>query len=248
MSEPSSSADNHPIDWSPDPDRLEALAEFAAAAGHEINNPLGTIVGRASQLLRDEQDPARRQMLAIIGAQALRVRDMIGDVMLFARPPAAHPQRLHLNEELERWRMTWQADEQRASTPLEVKCEGELVLWADPAQFAVILAELTRNSREALLPDGGPIRIEAVPSDFPDRVRLSVIDRGRGFTDVERCHAFDPFYSGRQAGRGLGFGLCKVWRIAQMHNATIVVTGKAGEETRIVLEWPIRAADSSSPA
>jgi signal transduction histidine kinase len=248
MSEPPSTADDRPDDWCPDPERLEALAEFAAAAGHEINNPLGTIVGRASQLLRDEQDPARRQMLAIIGAQALRVRDMIGDVMLFARPPAANPQRLLLNKELERWRMTWQADEQRASTPLEVACEGELALWADPAQFGVILAELTRNSREALLPDGGPIRIKAVPSDLPDRVRLSVIDHGRGFTDVERCHAFDPFYSGRQAGRGLGFGLCKVWRIAQMHNATIVVTGKAGEETRIVLEWPIRAADSSAPA
>lgn len=248
MSEPPSTSNDLPDGWFPDPDRLEALAEFAAAAGHEINNPLGTIVGRASQLLRDEQDPARRQMLAIIGAQALRVRDMIGDVMLFARPPAAQPRRLVLKGELERWQTTWQADEQWKSTPLEIQCEGELVLWADPAQFAVVLAELTRNSREALLPEGGPIRIEAVRSDLQDRIRLSVIDRGRGFTDAERRHAFDPFYSGRQAGRGLGFGLCKVWRIAQLHDATIVVTGKAGEETRIVLEWPTSAAGSDGSA
>ena len=72
----------------PDAAKLEALAEFAAGAGHEINNPLATIIGRAQLLLKDERDPQRRQMLLSIGAQAYRIRDMIGDAMLFGRPPA----------------------------------------------------------------------------------------------------------------------------------------------------------------
>src|SRR6478735_643901 len=72
----------------PDAAKLEAMAEFAAGAGHEINNPLATIIGRAQLLLKDESDPQRRQMLISIGAQAYRIRDMIGDTMLFGRPPS----------------------------------------------------------------------------------------------------------------------------------------------------------------
>ncbi|MGC3972649.1 MAG: histidine kinase dimerization/phospho-acceptor domain-containing protein [Pirellulales bacterium] len=71
--------------------KLEALAEFAAGAGHEINNPLAVISGRAQMLLRDEKDPERRRELGIIRAQALRIHEMIADLMLFARPPL--PQR-----------------------------------------------------------------------------------------------------------------------------------------------------------
>ena len=68
--------------------KLEALADFAAGAGHEMNNPLAVIAGRAQLLLGDETDPERRAALALIWAQAQRVHEMIADAMLFARPPA----------------------------------------------------------------------------------------------------------------------------------------------------------------
>src|SRR5579864_8603640 len=77
--------------------KLRALAEFAAGAGHEINNPVATIVGYAQQLLAGERDPDRRHALATIGAQAYRIRDMIGDCMLFARPPEPRPEPLDLS-------------------------------------------------------------------------------------------------------------------------------------------------------
>ncbi len=67
--------------------KLEAMAEFAAGAGHEINNPVATIAGRAALLLKSESDPERRRALETIGGQAYRIRDMIGDAMTFARPP-----------------------------------------------------------------------------------------------------------------------------------------------------------------
>ena len=60
----------------PDDAKLRALAEFAAGAGHEINNPVATIAGHAQRLLRDEADPDRRHALLTIGAQAYRIRDM----------------------------------------------------------------------------------------------------------------------------------------------------------------------------
>ncbi|MBT6494080.1 MAG: hypothetical protein HOL01_05955, partial [Planctomycetaceae bacterium] len=57
----------------PDDERLEALAEFAAGAGHEINNPVATIKARVDLLLRSETDPQRRHWLSIIGGQAERI-------------------------------------------------------------------------------------------------------------------------------------------------------------------------------
>ena len=67
--------------------RLEALRELAYGAGHEINNPLANIAARAQALLLDEREPERRRRLATIVDQAFRARDMIGGLMLFARPP-----------------------------------------------------------------------------------------------------------------------------------------------------------------
>ena len=68
-------------------EKLAALAEFAAGAGHEINNPLTVIAGRAQLLLRGEADPERRRDLAVIHAQAMRITEMIADLRLLAAPP-----------------------------------------------------------------------------------------------------------------------------------------------------------------
>src|SRR6478752_5710914 len=77
-------------------EKLESLAEFAAGAGHEINNPLAVISGRAQLILRQEKNPERRRELAVINSQALRIHEMIADLMLFARPPRPRPVRCNL--------------------------------------------------------------------------------------------------------------------------------------------------------
>ncbi|HEY5315229.1 MAG TPA: histidine kinase dimerization/phospho-acceptor domain-containing protein, partial [Pirellulales bacterium] len=82
-------------------EKLESLAEWAAGAGHEINNPLAVITGRAQLLARDEPDPQRRRELAVIRTQAQRVHEMIADLMLFARPPEPELQPCPLAELLE---------------------------------------------------------------------------------------------------------------------------------------------------
>ena len=237
---PSSDSSTVPADsvHAPDPDRLTALAEFAAGAGHEINNPLGTIIGRAQQLLKDETDPRKRQALASIGAQAWRIRDMIGDVMLFARPPQPVCEQVEVQKRLLRVLQTWSRDPAQQQISIDWVVPDSLVVWADPVQFDVVLTELFRNSAQAL-GGAGVIRVAAQLLDENNRVRLIIADRGDGFSDLERQHAFDPFFSGRQAGRGLGFGLCKVWRIVTLHGGQLHIRCEAGKETQFVMEWPV---------
>lgn len=234
--------------------KLEAMAEFAAGAGHEINNPVATIAGRSALLLKSETDPERRRILEMIGGQAYRIRDMIGDAMTYARPPEPIPETfkpapdiLHITQNLQR-------QFHHRPVHFETWIDESITIEADREQFRVVVSCLVRNSLEAVS-DGGTIRVELSESASPStqgspqsgqRIRFAVSDNGVGLSDSEREHLFDPFYSGRQAGRGLGFGLSKCWQILRLHGGTIdaqegspaadEATGQPG--LTIVTLWP----------
>ncbi len=222
---------------SPDRDKLEALAEFAAGAGHEINNPLATIIGRAQMLLKDETEPQRRQMLMSIGTQAYRIRDMIGDAMLFGRPPCPEFQDVNLAEIVDRVLAKHKTDLENGSSTVSVGVPESILLRADPAQLSIVFSELLRNSIQALQPGGGEILISAKAESRNAVIEVS--DPGVGFTENEREHAFDPFFSGRQAGRGLGFGLPKCWRIVDQHSGQIEIQSAPSGPTNVKIVWPL---------
>lgn len=204
--------------------KLRALAEFAAGAGHEINNPVATIVGYVQQLLADETDPDRRHALATIGGQAYRIRDMIGDVMLFARPPLARPEALELGGVCREVAEKYAADAAAAGCSLCVEAFSSTPVYADPIQLRVAISALVRNSLEAIGEKGRIVlSVSAAEENGLGWGILRVTDNGRGLSPLEREHLFDPFYSGRQAGRGLGFGLSKAWRIITLHGGRIDV-------------------------
>lgn len=227
----------------PDDARLEAMAEFAAGAGHEINNPLGTISGRVQMLLPGEMDPDRRLSLETIGAQTLRIRDMIGDAMLFARPPKPAIETVPLteiaNEVVEALSNAAVVSGHRLTIESSDRCEAE----ADPIQFKVVLGALIYNSIEATNSGGIVVSMNDGEDDQAGYVVMRVADSGSGLSADEVEHMFDPFYSGRQAGRGLGFGLSKCWRIVTNHGGKIAVDCTAGGTVFTVL-WPTANRES----
>lgn len=219
--------------------KLEALAEFAAGAGHEINNPVATIVGRAALLLKGESNPERRQSLMTIGAQALRIRDMIGDLMVFARPPKPEPQALNLAEVVDDVLLKLGEPLQEKSLNIVRRGERTVPIHADPVQLRIVISNLLLNSANASA-SGESIDIECSTHDENSRIWavLVVHDRGAGLSAIEREHLFDPFFSGRQAGRGLGFGLCKCWRIVELHGGRIDCESSEENGTTFRVTWP----------
>lgn len=209
-------------------EKSEAMAEFAAGAGHEINNPLTVISGRAQLLLHGETDPERRRALALISAQATRVYEMIADMMLFARPPRPELARVDVTELIETLIADLAPMAARQETNLASVAfpRGEACVMADATQLAVALRAICHNALEAL---GSGGHIEIGVERIEPEVRIHIRDDGPGITPEQRRHIFDPFYSARQAGRGLGLGLSKAWRIVTNHGGRIEVSSQTGQ-------------------
>lgn len=222
--------------------KLDALKELAYGASHEVNNPLANISARAQTLLQEEKDPDRRRRLAAINSQAFRAHEMIADMMLFARPPQLEPRTVNLVELLDDLvrRLTEEATNQNTEL-LRVGNDAPLEARVDPIHLRAALRALVINSLEALA-EGGRIELSVRRGAGSPRgstasggttgsatAEIIVSDNGPGISAAIRAHLFDPFYSGREAGRGLGLGLSKCWRIVTQHGGRIDVENSKAE-------------------
>jgi signal transduction histidine kinase len=222
--------------------KLDAIKELAYGASHEINNPLANISARAQTLLRDEKDPERRRALEAIHQQSLRAHEMISDLMLFARPPRLDRQSVDVVQIVRQVVAELSPDCERRHVELSVNASLPLpLLSADAVQLAVAIQALGRNALEAI---GRRGHVEFTVQAAGDGVQIAVADDGPGIPDHIRPHIFEPFFSGREAGRGLGFGLSKAWRIITQHGGRISAENGATGGARFVIELPTDAASS----
>ncbi len=216
--------------------KLDAMAEFAAGAGHEINNPLAIIGGYAQVLLQGSNDPEQRCILAAILAQVRRAHEMIADARLFSRPPRPTLRTIDLREVVDQIEPSLRELAARYGTAIQRETPPQpVVIQADPAQLAVAFSALVKNAIEAAAGGG---RVVLILHAGQDQVALEVRDNGPGISPEHRQHIFDPYYSARQAGRGLGLGLSKAWRIARLHGGRIEVQSRSGQETVFTLRLP----------
>jgi signal transduction histidine kinase len=244
--------------------KLSALAEFAAGAGHEINNPLAVISGQAQYLLSHLQisdlrlqiaecpEPAPvdqsaifnlkseivlRSLQTIVG-QAQRIHQMLNELMLFAKPP--RPQRQPIDVAGLVREAVAALGERAAERRVQLRCPEPLpsvTVHGDLRQLRTALGCLLRNAVEAAPADGwAEAHIEAPAAD---RVELVVEDSGSGPARARREHLFDPFYSGREAGRGRGLGLPTAWRLARENGGDVYFDDRSSGPTRFVLRLPL---------
>ncbi|MFK7765674.1 MAG: sensor histidine kinase [Mariniblastus sp.] len=237
-------------------EKLASMKQLAYGASHEINNPLANIATRAQTMLAVEESPQKRQKLSVIYDQAIRAHEMISDMMLFAHPPALKTETVSL-----RLLLSKIVNELKPFLDRVPHLEFAVVIGAgidqanlDPTQISVAIKNLIQNSVEAIQSsDQQPGRVDvrvarrSVENSDDEAIEISVWDDGQGISESVGRHLFDPFFSGREAGRGLGFGLSKVWAIAKLHggNITLDKSGKSG--TRFTLQIPtsgVNVADS----
>jgi len=203
--------------------KLLAIKELAYGLSHEINNPLANISTRAQQLQRAEQDSSRVATLQRIIDQVYRAHEMIADLMFYANPPTAKLSPCDVIPIVQSVADSFDEETQRQNIRLEVTAPEEPTLVnADAEMIGEAVRVLLRNAVEAIGCQG---TIVVAIAGNGEQVKVHIADSGPGLSDKARRHAFDPYFSGREAGRGLGLGLCRAYRIASLHNADISLTG-----------------------
>jgi len=217
--------------------KLCALAEFAAGAGHEINNPLAVISGQAQYLLGHEADPNRQRSLHKIIGQAHRINQILRDLMQFARPTPPRMETVYLPGLVRE--VAASLSDLAVERHVRLVCpdpEPTAALCADPGHLRTALTCLVRNAIEAAPAEGwAGIRLDA---SAPQQIDVVVEDNGPGLPAPLREHLFDPFYSGREAGRGRGLGLSTAWRLVKVHGGDLRFVNLPNGPTRFVMSLP----------
>ncbi len=238
--------------------KLESIGRLVGGVAHDFNNMLSVILGYSDLILERmaDPDPNRPDMREIHNA-ASRSRQLVGQLLAFARQQVAEPRVLNLNNLI------------HESRNLLAKLSGENVelilqldaeLWdvsMDSTQFNQILINLIVNARDAIAEQGHveikTMNIEITPKSTrnprlePGKyVQVSVIDDGCGMDQETLAQLFEPFFTTKPAGIGTGLGLATVYGIIHQHHGHILVESYPGAGSRFHLFFPKATGNLSS--
>jgi PAS domain S-box-containing protein len=223
-------------------ERLAALGELAAVVAHEVRNPLGVIFNSLRALrrvLKPEGDAA--MLLDIVGEEADRLNCIVGDMLDFVRPsdPALQPEPLALlfASVVE----GAAAAAQGAGVAVRVEEADDLPpVPVDARQLRQALLNLVLNAIQAT-PRGGQVLLAAglEALDGVERMRVEVADTGPGIPPEVAERVFQPFFTTKASGTGLGLAVVK--RIVEAHRGEVFLESAAGKGARFVIRLPLEA-------
>jgi putative nucleotidyltransferase with HDIG domain len=226
----------------PKPDiSLEALAEMAAGAAHELNNPLSVISGGAQLLTETETDLKKKQILRQIQENATETSQIINELMSFAAPPVPKLRQANIRQILDE--AISLTEQKHNLEQLDVQIEiNEAVenVFVDSAQMASAIANILCNSLESYPDRHGVIKITAESDQSGDFVRVRINDSGCGMNRETLQKAVMPFFSAKPAGRKRGMGLSFAARLIQLNNGSMNITSPPGIGTTVTISLPCK--------
>jgi signal transduction histidine kinase len=218
-------------------DRLATIGQLSAGMAHELNEPIGSILGFAQLLQKDPRlsDQAKIDIEKIKRA-SLHAREVIKKLMLFARQMPAQKIRVNLNQIVKDG--LYFLESRCAKEGIKVVCQLSSSLpdvTADPSQMTQVLVNTVVNAIQAM-PNSGKLTIRTLASD--KFVSLLIEDTGVGMEKSIASQIFQPFFTTKDVGVGTGLGLSVVYGIVTSHGGSIDVDSKVGQGTRIKIMLP----------
>ncbi len=241
-------------------DRLATLGQVAGGIAHELRTPLGVIKNTAYllNLLLEPSDPAIREALDILSQEVSTSNQIITSLLNFARPQRPARQVVDIGKVIGHTL-------QRVEIPLDVQVtqhiDTDLFLVADAGQIEQVFGNLILNAVQAM-PEGGCLTIRtgqhaSLPDILPpgfmpecssDAVTgwivVSIDDTGIGIAPENLGHIFEPLFSTKAKGLGLGLALVKL--LTQANGGGVAVTSSPGQGTTFETFWPVIVASGSS--
>ncbi|MBW7982296.1 PAS/PAC sensor signal transduction histidine kinase [Enterobacillus tribolii] len=217
-------------------ERLAALGELMAGVAHEVRNPLTAISGFV-QLLKDgEEDARKREYTHIILNEVNSINKVIQQLLDFARPRCGRMQQVSLNQLITETLILIKTGGSEARIDFNVCLEEGLPdIDADGEQLKQVLLNLLINAVQAI-PCKGNITITTRRSGERHQ-EITIRDSGQGISEESISRIFDPFYTTKPSGTGLGLPICQ--RIIALHDGDIRLESRPGHGTTFIILLPV---------
>jgi len=219
-------------------ERLYALGQLSAGLAHEVRNPLASIEGAAAILLREPPSEERRvEFLEIIQKESRRLNRLLSTFLDFAKPRAPEFQMAKVERVIDSVLALTEHSFLRAAIAVRREVATDLPPFEhDPEQITQILLNLTINAIQAM-PNGGEIAISAFREG--DSAVIEVSDQGCGISEEDMERIYDPFFTTKETGTGLGLPVAH--QIALNQGGILAARRNTGNGMTFSLRLPLRA-------
>jgi PAS domain S-box-containing protein len=235
--------------------KMISLGRLAASVVHEINNPLAgilnyvrlmiKIVSRGATLTPENLQKFERY-LDLVQSETGRCSRIVSNLLAFSRQSKLEFSEVNINELLEKCIMLSQ--HKLTLQNIEIKTDlnpGIPNVSGDFNQIQQCVVNLIFNGVDAM-PDGGTLAIKSSLNANKGVVEIEIKDTGAGIAREDLPHIFDPFYSTKTEGNGLGLGLSTVYGIIDRHKGTITVDSELGKGTVFMIKLPVGKGRSNT--
>lgn len=226
-------------------DQLAALGQLAAGLAHELRNPLMCVKVLIQAALRLESKRLCERDIEVLDEEVSRMEQMLQGFLDFARPPKPQPKLVDLREIISHTVDFVSTRAAKQEIRLNVSIEPEPAIVAgDPTMLRQVLLNLLLNGLDAVSPRGW-IAVSITESEHPSHgYVLRVTDNGRGLPPEHPDKIFEPFFSTKETGLGLGLAMCQ--RIVELHGGEIQAFAREGGGTVFSVWLPTPKAESMS--
>jgi two-component system, NtrC family, sensor kinase len=230
-------------------ERMATIGRLVSGVAHEVNNPLAAILGFTDLLLENPQVPANaREDLQIILQETQRTKDIVQDLLSFARQRPVRRELAHINAVLRQTTKLRSYDFASHGVQVTEEYDENLpTVLGDAQQLQQVFLNLLNNAYDATEDAGRRGKIHLKTLRTGEWVEVTIRDNGTGITDVERI--FDPFYTTKQTGKGTGLGLSICYGIVRAHGGEIQCWNNAdGEGSTFSIRVPVANANANASA
>lgn len=217
------------------------LAEIAAGAAHELNNPLSVISGRAQLLSKSETEGEKKEVLKQINENARKISRIIDDLLSFAEPPQPNPTHTSIKQIIDEAIKLTSLKKNIKQLDIQIDLSGSSKnVFVDSAQAVSAIANIFANSLESYTDSAGPVKVHAADDELTDSVKLRISDVGCGMDSETLRKATYPFFSAKPAGRKRGMGLAHASRLIKLNGGFLNIESRLAGGTTVTLTLPCK--------
>lgn len=230
-------------------ERLAAMGQMVDGFAHELNNPLTAIMGGVELLDAKRLDESSARHLQLLKQQVRRAAEIVQNLLFFSRPPAPGKTRVNVNELIQRTLMLHQYSLRLNNISVDfIPDSAAPPFEADANQLMQVFLNLIVNAEQAIreVRDRGTIRIRIGQSAA--EIRVTFQDDGPGISSDSVPKIFDPFYSTKRPGRGVGMGLSVAMAIVKSSDGKIEFAPAPGGGAAFTITLPLGRSASSHSA